>query len=172
MIDEQIALACFAWLDAIGKTVQPDDWPSGVNWTGGEPSDLPSGVTWEAVPNIVWANQHLISGAAESAVTLRSGTARPRAEVAFTGIDPQQLGMKSPGGANRRRFLFQATVVTDEDDGHFPAAKIAERIVAQFASGREPMNGLWVRSRPATGPALGYEAEYRLPVTVRLETLS
>ena len=75
----------------------------------------------------------------------------PRVEVSFVPIEPQQLGLRA-GGTNRRRFLYQAIVVTEERAYQWPAQAVAEKIVAQFAVGTYPRTGLYVRARPQTGP--------------------
>ena len=166
MTDADVARALDVWLAG-----DPDD-PNrnGVDMTG---TDIETG--WPD-SRVVWPN---LGEADENEATL------PRVEVAFFPVQPQQLGLDTriredgrKGGTNRRRFLYQATVVTDERVQQWPAQAIAEKIVARFAAGtfvtgtNVPAGNLWVRARPGTGPGIVSGREWRLPVTIRLETLT
>ena len=122
----------------------------------------------------------------------------PRIEAETLPIEPEQLSL-NPMGSQRRRFLFVASAVVGLDQarspgkpagGQFEAQKIAEKIAEQFEVGYgqrgeawpyydlgryfpNAVSGLWVRARPQIGPGfvLTDANEWRLPVTIRLETL-
>ena len=113
----------------------------------------------------------------------------PRVEVQFMPVQPQQLtlGIKPEivnrhligdtvigGGTARRQFVYVATVVAKSQGYQYGGQQAADILARRFLFGTRLQDApaLWVRAPVKTGPGYQDETEWRVPVTINLETLA
>ena len=97
----------------------------------------------------------------------------PRVEVQFMPVQPQQLALLR-GGTARRQFVYVATVVAKSQGYQYGAQQAADILARRFLFGTRLQDApaLWVRAPVRTGPGYQDGTEWRVPVTINLETLA
>ena len=144
MTDAEVAMACDAWLAATDMT--------GTIFANGWPGD-----------RVIWPNAPTIAGV----------TILPRVEVRYMTVQPQQLALLG-GGTARRQFIYVPTLVANSQGYQYPAQDAADILARRFLFGTRLQDApaLWVRAPVRTGPGYQDGTEWRVPVTINLETLA
>ena len=153
MTDAEVAMACDAWLSDTDMTDMTDPHnPVGTIFKDGWPDE-----------RIIWPN----------APTMVGVTILPRVEVQFMTVQPQQLGLGLSSTA-RRQFIYVPTLVAKSQGYQYPAQVAADILARRFLFGTRLKDApdLWVRAPVRTGPGYQDGTEWRVPVTINLETLA
>ena len=105
--------------------------------------------------------------------TKKEVDALPRVEVQFMPVQPQQLALLR-GGTARRQFVYVATFVAKSQGYQYGAQQAADILARRFLFGTRLQDApaLWVRAPVKTGPGYQDGTEWRVPVTINLETLA
>ena len=183
MTDAEVAMACDAWLAAANMTRTifakgwPDDriiWPNApttpgvmilprveVRYMTIQPQQLTLGIKPEKI------QRHLI----DDMVIVGGGTARRQFVYVVTLVAKSQgyqYDAQNAADILARHFLF-GTRLEEEDTGLTPT-----RYVLSGTVGTDPpiTTSLWVRAPVQTGPGYQDGTEWRVPVTINLETLA